>query len=185
MARPKEIDGAVRQDCMISLSQKNALKELSLKTGFSMSQLIRQAIGEFLKMTEETPPKHSIPGTMKKVLRVFEYIAPMLGKGSIGVELPFETLMLNFEMKWSECKNLIRAFCSMLEIKGIDVIWEPIYDQVPIPGSDRERFEKIGFTLSFDEPMSKDKLLEIKEHIEDEYMRTGKLDGNGRSLADY
>lgn len=172
-------------DIVLTSLQREGLGHLSLKTGLSMSDLIRRAIDEHLLSSGEIIPLKAIPDSLSKVLQLFDYLGGMLEIPHDTVVLPFETVMIHFNLKWNECKNLVRAMCSLLEIRGIDVIWEPIYDESDSNDS-RDR-DKVGFRLQFSEMITKDEIRNLRDDILLEYQKTGSAVGDcgGRTLKDY
>lgn len=186
MGRKSTIEDPVRLEFIVPRSQREGLEVNKARTGKSISEQVREALDNYLDIQKDNPTGFKMPEPMSKALKIVDYIAPLMRKKTAIVEIPYEKMMVYLELSWQKCQMLIRAFCSIMETKGIDVIWEPLYETIEIPGTtSRERLEKVGFRLSFEEAYTGKELMELKKRIEEEYEKTGKLDGNGRRLTDY
>lgn len=158
--------------------QDKALRELDkispVKGG--LSGLVRIALDRYLDLSPEDRERE-IPKQFQNVITLLEYMKMKISKGKKMSEWELskgEMMTLGFGKYWYEFSAIIEMMVHTLGMKKIDVLHEDVV--VGVEGSqDRVRKERLGFKIVFVSPLTRDRLCQIRNAIEDDLKHYGRI----------
>jgi len=169
--------------------QDKALRDLDKKTPVKggISGHVRIAIDNYLDMSPEERERE-VPKHFQHIITLLEYMKMKIAKGKKMSEWNIskgEMMTLGFGKYWYEFSAVVEMMVHSLGMKKIDVLHESVVAE--LEGSqDRVRKERLGFKIVFMVPVTRNRMCQIRNAIEDDLKHFGRVKPlvNGEKLGE-